>query len=58
MIAMIGFGLAALFVLALAVGFFDVKQSGRLRAIARERRAAWELRRHDENATPVQDRDD
>jgi hypothetical protein len=42
----------------LAVGFFDVKQSGRLRAIARERRAAWELRRHDENATPVQDSDD
>ncbi len=58
MIAMIGFGLAALVVLALAVGFFDVTQSGRLRAIARERRAAWELRRRDENATTVQDSDD
>jgi hypothetical protein len=55
---MIGFGLAALLVLALAVGWFDVTQSGRLRAIARERRAAWELRRRDEHAPTVPDQDD
>ncbi len=58
MITMIGFGLAALLVLALAVGWFDVTQSGRLRAIARERRAAWELRRRDEHAPTVPDQDD
>lgn len=51
MIAMVGFGLAALVILALAVGLFDVLQTGRLRSVARERRAAWEQRRRDERPT-------
>ena len=51
MIAMVGFGLAALVVLALAVGLFDAAQTGRLRSTARERRTAWEQRRRDERAT-------
>ena len=58
MIALVGYGLAALAVLALAVGIFDVAQAGRLRAVARERRAAWELRRRDEHATTAPDQDD
>ena len=43
-ITIIGLGLAALAVLALAVGLFDAAQAGRLRSVARERRAAWEQR--------------
>ena len=58
MIAILGYGLAALVVLALAVGLFDVAQAGRLRAIARERRAVWEQRRRDEYAATAQDPDD
>ena len=38
-IAIVGFGLAALAVLALAVGLFDAAQAGRRRWVARERRA-------------------
>jgi hypothetical protein len=41
-IAIVGFGLVALAVLALAVGLFDAAQAGRLRWVARDRRAAWE----------------
>lgn len=48
MIAVVGFGLLALAVLALAVGMFDATQSGRRRRIARDRRAAWEQRQRDE----------
>ena len=44
MIAVIGYGLAFLAVLAVAVGMFDAAQAGRRREIARERRAAWEQR--------------
>ena len=52
MITIVGLGLAALVVLALAVGLFDAAQSARLRTVARDRRAAWEQRRRDERVTP------
>ena len=48
MIAVIGFGLVFLAVLAMAVGLFDAAQAGRRRAIARDRRTAWEQRRRAE----------
>jgi hypothetical protein len=51
-ITVVGLGLAALAVLALAVGLFDAAQSARLRTVARDRRAAWEQRRRDERVTP------
>lgn len=55
-IAIVGFGLAALAVLALAVGLFDATQAGRLRSVARDRRAAWEQRRRGEPLAPTRDR--
>ena len=48
MIAVIGFGLVFLAVLAMAVGLFDAAQAGRRRAVARDRRTAWEQRRRAE----------
>ncbi|MDT7579527.1 MAG: hypothetical protein QOK35_791 [Pseudonocardiales bacterium] len=44
MITIVGFGLVSLALLALAVGLFDAGQAGRLRSVARDRRAAWEQR--------------
>jgi hypothetical protein len=54
-IAIVGFGLVALAVLALAVGLFDAAQAGRLRWVARDRRAAWEERQR-AAAAPARDR--
>ena len=48
MIVIVGFGLVALAVLALAVGLFDAAQAGWWRGVARERRASWEQRRRDQ----------
>jgi len=56
MIAVIGFGLVFLAVLAMAVGLFDAAQAGRRRAIARDRRAAWEQRRRAELIALTRDR--
>jgi uncharacterized membrane protein len=56
MIAVIGFGLVFLAVLAMAVGLFDAAQAGRRREIARERRAAWEQRRRAELIALTRDR--
>ena len=56
MIAVIGFGLVFLAVLAMAVGLFDAAQAGRRREIARERRAAWEQRRRAELMALTRDR--
>ena len=56
MIAIIGFGLVFLAVLAMAVGLFDAAQAGRRRAIARDRRAAWEQRRRAELIALTRDR--
>jgi hypothetical protein len=47
-IAIVGLGLAALAVLALAVGLFDAAKSSERRWVARDRRAAWEQRRREE----------
>lgn len=55
MIAVIGYGLAFLAVLAVAVGMFDAAQAGRRREIARDRRAAWEQRQRAATA-PTRDR--
>ena len=44
MITIVVLGLAALVVLALAVGLYDAAQAGRRRQVARDRRAAWEQR--------------
>jgi hypothetical protein len=55
MIAVIGYGLAFLAVLAVAVGLFDAAQAGRRREIARDRRAAWEQRQRAATA-PTRDR--
>jgi hypothetical protein len=56
MIAIVGVGLVALAVLALAVGLFDAAQAGRLRWVARERRATWEQRRREELMAHTRDR--
>ena len=56
MIAVIGFGLVFLAVLAMAVGLFDAAQAGRRRAVARDRRAAWEQRRRAELIALTRDR--
>ena len=56
MIAIIGFGLVFLAVLAMAVGLFDAAQAGRRRAVARDRRAAWEQRRRAELIALTRDR--
>ena len=56
MIAVIGYGLAFLAVLAVAVGMFDAAQAGRRREIARARRAAWEQRRRAELMALTRDR--
>ena len=56
MIAVIGFGLVFLAVLAVAVGLFDAAQAGRWRAVARDRRAAWEQRRRAELMALTRDR--
>jgi hypothetical protein len=57
MIAVVGLGLAALAVLALAVGLFDAAQAGRRREIARDRREAWEQRRREERLAPARYRE-
>jgi hypothetical protein len=54
-IAIVGLGLAALAVLALAVGLFDAAQSGERRWVARDRRAAWEQRQREERMAQAQD---
>ena len=56
MIAIIGLGLVALALLALAVGLFDAARAGDRRWIARDRRAAWEQRRRDELLAHARDR--
>jgi hypothetical protein len=48
MIAIVVIGLAALAVMALAVGLFDAAQAGERRWVARDRRATWEQRRREE----------
>lgn len=58
MIIIVGCGLVALAVLAVAVGLFDLAQTGRLRSTARDRRMAWEQRRRDERAPALPDSDD
>jgi hypothetical protein len=55
MIAIVSYGLVALAVLAVAVGLFDVAQTGRLRSTARDRREAWEQRRRDDRVAVVPD---
>jgi type II secretory pathway pseudopilin PulG len=54
MITIVVLGLAALVVLALAVGLYDAAQAGRRRQIARDRREAWERRQRAATA-PVRD---
>jgi type II secretory pathway pseudopilin PulG len=54
MITIVVLGLAALVVLALAVGLYDAAQAGRRRQIARDRREAWEQRQRAATA-PVRD---
>lgn len=56
MIAVVGLGLAALVVLALAVGLFDAAQAGQRRWLARERRASWEQRQREEHLTLTRER--
>jgi hypothetical protein len=58
MIAIVGYGLAALAVLAVVVGLFDVAQAPRLRWTARDRRALWEQRRRDERVPVLPDAND
>jgi hypothetical protein len=48
-------GLVALAVLALIVGLVDATQAGEWRGIARERRANWEQRRHEEHLALTQE---
>ena len=55
MITIVVLGLAALVVLALAVGLYDAAQAGRRRQIARDRREAWEQRQRAATAS-VRDR--
>jgi type II secretory pathway pseudopilin PulG len=55
MITIVVLGLAALVVLALAVGLYDAAQAGRRRQIARDRREAWEQRRRAAATAPVRD---
>jgi hypothetical protein len=55
MIAIVCYGLAALAVLAVVVGLFDVAQTGRLRSTARDRRTAWEQRRRQDRVTVAPD---
>ena len=55
MIAIVGYGLAALAVLAVLAGVFDGAQAARLRATARDRRAVWERRRRDERVPALPD---
>jgi hypothetical protein len=56
MILILGLGLVALAVLALAVGLFDAAQAGERRRIARDRRAAWEQRQHEERMALARER--
>lgn len=58
MIAIVGYGLAALALLAVVVGLFDTAQTSRLRATARARRAVWEQRRRDERVPVLPDATD
>jgi hypothetical protein len=55
-IAIVGFGLVALVVLALVVGLVDAAQAGQWRGVARDRRAAWEQRRREEQLALSRDR--
>jgi hypothetical protein len=54
----VGYGVAALAVLAVVVGLFDVAQAPRLRWTARDRRALWEQRRRDERVPVLPDAND
>ena len=56
-ITVVGLGLLALAILALAVGLFDAAQAGRRRQVARDRRAAWERRQRDERLALARDPD-
>ena len=56
MIAVVGFGLVALAVLALVVGLVDAAQAGQWRWVARDRRAAWEQRQREERLALTRDR--
>ena len=58
MITVVGCGLVALAVLAMAVGLFDLAQTGRLRSTARDRRVAWEQRRREERVPALPHEDD
>ncbi len=55
-IVVLGLGFVALALLALAVGLFDAAQAGKLRRIARDRRAAWEQRQRGERPAPARER--
>jgi len=55
MITVVALGLAALAVLALAVGLFDAAQAGQWRSIARDRRELWEQRRREERLALTRD---
>jgi hypothetical protein len=56
MIMVVALGLAALAVLALAVGLIDAAQSGQWRSVARDRRAAWEQRQREERLALARER--
>ena len=55
-IAIVGLGFAALVVLAFVVGLVDAAQAERWRWVARDRRAAWEQRRAEEQFALARDR--
>ena len=55
-IAIVAVGLAALAVLALIVGLFDAARAQQWRSVARDRRTAWEQRRHEEHMAPARGR--
>jgi hypothetical protein len=56
MIAIVALGLAALAVLAVAVGLFDATQGAERRWRARDRRAAWEQRQREERMALARER--
>jgi hypothetical protein len=56
MIAIVGLGLAALAVLAVAVGMFEAAQAGQWRSVARERRAEWERRQREQRLALARER--
>jgi hypothetical protein len=55
MIAVVVVGLVALAVLAVVVGIVDSASTGTWRAVARERRAAWEERQRQRYQADIRD---